>query len=134
MNDQGTQSWLESLAAEDFCYLTTTGRRTGNPHTIEIWFAVHADRLYMMAGSGDRADWVRNLQHDPRVRVRVGQGEPSAHNTREGHARVINARKEPELDARIRRLLAGKYQGWHEDQPLSQWAQTALPVEVRFDG
>lgn len=133
MSDEGKQVRLESSAAEDFCYLTTTGRRTGNPHTIEIWFAIHGGRLYMMSGSGDRADWVRNLQQDPRVRVRVGQREPRAHNTYEGHARVVSARKEPELDALIRRLLAGKYQGWHDGQPLSQWAQTALPVEVQFD-
>ena len=32
--------WLRQHAADDFCYLTTTGRRTGNPHEIEIWFAV----------------------------------------------------------------------------------------------
>ena len=29
------------LAALDFCYLTTTGRTTGETHRIEIWFAAH---------------------------------------------------------------------------------------------
>jgi hypothetical protein len=28
------------LADEEFCYLTTTGRVTGRPHEIEIWFAL----------------------------------------------------------------------------------------------
>ena len=30
-------------ADDDFCYLTTTGRVTGEPHEIEIWFAVDGD-------------------------------------------------------------------------------------------
>jgi hypothetical protein len=29
---------------EAFCYLTTTGRRTGRAHTIEIWFALDLAR------------------------------------------------------------------------------------------
>jgi hypothetical protein len=28
------------LAAADYCYVTTTGRVTGNPHTIVIWFVL----------------------------------------------------------------------------------------------
>src|SRR5215210_3089845 len=31
---------LRGLAEENFCYLTTTGRITGRPHEIEIWFAL----------------------------------------------------------------------------------------------
>jgi len=42
-----------------YVYLTTTGRRTGRPHTIEIWYAVQDGRIYLMAGGRDRADWVR---------------------------------------------------------------------------
>ena len=30
-------------AAEQYCYLTTTGRVSGRPHEIEIWFAVGPD-------------------------------------------------------------------------------------------
>jgi hypothetical protein len=31
---------IDALADESFCYVTTTGRRTGNPHSIEIWFGL----------------------------------------------------------------------------------------------
>src|ERR1051325_2737939 len=41
-------------APPDSCYLTTTGRTSGNPHTIEIWFALHGDRVYLLAGGGDQ--------------------------------------------------------------------------------
>ena len=46
----------DALAALDYCYLTTKGRRSGSPHTIEIWFALHGDVVYLLAGgSGDES-------------------------------------------------------------------------------
>ncbi|MGH2354184.1 MAG: nitroreductase family deazaflavin-dependent oxidoreductase [Chloroflexota bacterium] len=119
--------WLSRLAGEAYCYLTTTGRRTGNPHTIEIWFAAHDGRLYLLCGSRHRSDWVRNLKRNPQVQVRIG-GE-----TRTGQAQVVDAEADPEEDALARRLLAAKYQNWREGQPLSAWARTALPVVIGFD-
>ncbi len=35
---------------EQFCYLTTTGRKTGRPHTIEIWFGFANDTFYLLSG------------------------------------------------------------------------------------
>ena len=123
-------AWLQRHAAEDFCYLTTTGRKSGKPHEIEIWFAVDdqgAPAMYMMAGGRDRADWVRNLRKTPQVTVRIaGQTNP-------GRARVIDAAAEPDLDARVRRLVADKYQEWESGRELSGWARTALPVEITFN-
>jgi deazaflavin-dependent oxidoreductase (nitroreductase family) len=55
-----------------FCYLTTTGRRTGRPHEIEIWFTAVDTSLYLISGGRDRSDWVKNLQVEPRASVRVG--------------------------------------------------------------
>jgi deazaflavin-dependent oxidoreductase (nitroreductase family) len=115
--------WLSRRADDSFCYLTTMGRRTGRPHTIEIWFAVDGGRLYMLSGGRNRSHWVRNLQAQPPVQVRLGQ------ETHSGIARVVD---DPAEDALARRLLAAKYQGWREGTPLSGWAQTALPVAVEF--
>ena len=53
-----------------FCYLTTTGRITGRPHRIEIWFALHEGGVYLLAGGRDDADWVRNLRASPDVHTR----------------------------------------------------------------
>ena len=120
-------AWLEPRAAEDFCYLTTVGRRTGKPHEIEIWFAVLDGRLFMMAGGRMRSDWVRNLIRTPGVSVRI-RGE-----TRRGTARVLDEEGEPELDARVRRVVSEKYGEVEADGSLSRWGKTALPVEVSFD-
>jgi deazaflavin-dependent oxidoreductase (nitroreductase family) len=113
---------FERLADQDFAYLTTTGRRTGKAHTIEIWFSLQDGRVYMLSGGGDHADWIQNLKTAPQVRVRIGT------QTATGTARVLRAgTKEDEL---ARRLLDGKYQGWREGQRLSGWARTALPVAI----
>ena len=45
------------LADEQYCYLTTTGRVTGRPLEIEIWYALEGAPLYMLSDS-DRSDWV----------------------------------------------------------------------------
>ena len=110
---------LSCLVEEDFCYLTTTGRITGRPHTIEIWFAIGGEILYMLSGGRDRSDWVKNLRRDPEVTVRI------ADERFEGRARVV---ENPEEDTLARRLLVEKY----EQNPgsLSNWRRTALPVAV----
>jgi len=111
---------LESRAAEAFCYLTTTGRVTGRPHTIEIWFALNGRTLYMLSGNGPRhrADWVRNLTKTPAVTVRIGDSEFA------GVGRVV---KDGEEDDHARRLLLEKYKPTYSGD-LSEWGRTALPV------
>src|SRR2546430_5228522 len=109
---------FERLAGEDFAYLTTTGRRSGRAHTVEIWFALHGGRLYILSGGSDRADWVRNLRNDPTVRVRIGTRSTSA------KARVLRPGT-PE-DQIARELLDRKYQGMRDGKRLSGWARAAL--------
>jgi deazaflavin-dependent oxidoreductase (nitroreductase family) len=109
-----------SLASESYCYLTTTGRVSGDPREIEIWFGLDGDTLYMLSGGRDRSDWVRNLIREPEVRVRLGD------RIFEGSARIISNSDE---DARARYLLLEKYgPGYGGD--LSEWGETALPVAV----
>jgi deazaflavin-dependent oxidoreductase (nitroreductase family) len=110
---------LGALADEDFCYLTTTGRVTGRPHTIEIWFAIDGQTLYMLSGGRDRSDWVKNLRRTPEVAVRI------ADEHLEGHARVVEEAEEDEL---ARQLLVEKYE--RRPGSLSNWLRTALPVAV----
>ncbi len=117
-------SSLSADASEEYCYLTTTGRRSRQPHTIEIWFAVDRGVVYMMAGGRDSSDWVRNLIADPAVRLQIGEHDWDA------RARVLDAGTEE--DARVRRLLRGKYANASDD--LVSWARTALPVALEVTG
>ncbi len=112
---------FERLGHEDFAYLTTTGRRTGKHHTIEIWFALHDGTLYLLSGGGDSADWVRNLRKTRAVRVRIGS------RTVDAKAREVKA---PDEDALARQLLDEKYMSWKPGKRLSSWARNALPVAI----
>lgn len=112
---------MPDLSAESFCYLTTRGRVTGRPHEIEIWFSLIPETrtLYMLAGSGDRSDWVKNLRRDPAVTVRI------AGEALKGEARLV---EDAEEDALARRLLVEKYE--RSPGSLSDWRRRALPVAV----
>ncbi len=109
-----------ALADEDYCYLTTVGRRSGRPREIEIWFGLDGETLFLLSGGRDRSDWVRNLRADPRVSVRI------ADRVMEGRARIVD---DPEEDQRARTLLVDKY-GPRYSGDLSSWRADALPVAV----
>ena len=112
---------LSKLASQDFCYLTTTGRVTGQPHEIEIWFGARGNSLYLLSGGGHDSDWVRNLLKKPDVTVRI------AHYVFSATARLVT---EPEEETAARYMLAEKYQEWEEGRTLSEWARSALVVGV----
>jgi deazaflavin-dependent oxidoreductase (nitroreductase family) len=112
---------LDALAGEQFCYVTTKGRRTGKPHEIEIWFGLEGSTLYMLSGGRDRSDWVRNILADSNVTVRIGAREFS------GVGRALEAGTEE--DALARRLLLEKYSVTYSGD-LTDWGRTALPVAV----
>jgi deazaflavin-dependent oxidoreductase (nitroreductase family) len=111
---------MDAVIEPDYCYLTTRGRVTGTPHEIEIWFTRDGDTLYLLAGGGEQSDWVRNLQHDPAVTVRIET------TTFAAHARVL----EPDTpeDARARALVHAKYVSADDD--LVAWRERALPVAL----
>jgi len=110
------------LVGLDYCYVTTTGRSSGRPHTIEIWFALQEDRVYLLAGGGEDSDWVKNLRAHPTVGLRLGDRDMLA------HARVV---EDPEEDALARSLLLDKYSGRYQAD-LDEWGVTALPVAIEL--
>ena len=113
---------LHGLAEENFCYLTTTGRVTGKPHIIEIWFELDAHTLYMLSGAKGSSDWVKNIRRLPEVTVRIGD------YSFRGLGRVV---EDPQEDALARKLLLDKYHRSSND--LTRWGRTALPVAVDLD-
>jgi len=110
----------DALAALDHCYLTTKGRRSGSPHTIEIWFALHGDVVYLLAGGSEESDWVKNLRADPTVGLRLGDRDLIC------QGRLVD---DPDEDALSRRLLLDKY-GPRDPDDLTAWARTARAVAI----
>jgi len=108
-------------ADPEYAYLTTTGRRTGRPHRVEIWYRLLGDVVWFIAGEGTASDWVQNLIADAAVTIEIGD------TTLAGTASVDD-QDAPEA----RRALAARYQGWREGQPLSSWATGGMTVSVRL--
>ncbi len=52
--------------------LTTTGRKSGQPRITPLQYEQIDGAYYLGAARGLKADWVRNLQANPNVELRVG--------------------------------------------------------------
>jgi deazaflavin-dependent oxidoreductase (nitroreductase family) len=102
---------LESVAAQQFLYLTTIGRRTGLPREIEIWFVVHDERMYLFAETRETAGWVKNVRRTPNVTVRVGGREIKA------TARVLDPHADRVLWEHVAAIADRKY-GWGDGLPV----------------
>ena len=128
----------DALTKSEEIELVTTGRATGRPHSVRLRFAYEDGAIWLRTGerppapdasgvrrraSADReTDWLRNLEHDPRCRVRLGRGE-------------LEARYEPSTDpvADLRRtveLLRAKYgPEWVADWYVEMGR---IPVKLRL--
>jgi hypothetical protein len=132
-------STQRALAEADELELVTTGRASRQPHTVRLRFVYDDGLIWLRTGerpsapdaSGIRrrtesdrtSDWLRNLEHDPVARVRIGDAE-------------IAARFEPSADpaADLRRaveLLRQKYGAeWVGDWYLDAGR---IPVKLRLE-
>ncbi len=73
--------------------LTTIGRQSGRPRVTPLQYEEDQGVVYVAAARGPRADWFRNIQADPRVKVQIAD-------------RVFEGLAEPILDpARIADFL-----------------------------
>ena len=53
--------------------LETTGRRTGQPRRTPVGNGLREGSFWIVTEHGYAADYVKNIQADPRVRVKVGR-------------------------------------------------------------
>jgi deazaflavin-dependent oxidoreductase (nitroreductase family) len=106
------QSSIENLqSGHSVLYLTTTGRVSGLPRQIEIWFVALGEKLYLLAEHFHRAHWVQNIQRDANVKIRIGQREWRA------TGRVLDPEADREQWELAQELCRKKY-GWGEGLPV----------------
>lgn len=57
--------------------MTTTGRKSGRAHRIEIAFIVLGDEYYITGRPGRGRDWLANLTADPNFTLHLKRGVPA---------------------------------------------------------
>lgn len=62
------------VAPRSYAILETTGRRSGQPRRTPVGHVVDGDTVWIVAEHGRRAGYVRNLQANPRVRIKLRDG------------------------------------------------------------
>ena len=68
--------------------LETIGRRSGKRRRTPVCDGMDGDRFWLVAQRGHRADWVKNIEANPRVRVKVRTA--SGVGWRTGTARLLD--------------------------------------------
>ncbi len=102
--------------------ITTIGRKTNQPHRIEIWFHNLDGRLYITGTPGQRS-WYANLVAHPDFTLHL-----------KGSTRVdLLARATPITDPLQRRtILAGILRKLGEQHDLDAWVAGSPLVEVQL--
>jgi deazaflavin-dependent oxidoreductase (nitroreductase family) len=96
------------VAPRAFALLETTGRRTGLARHTPVGNGLDGDTFWLVAAHGTQADYVRNLQAEPRVRVKVGGSwRPGTAVVLPGDDAAARSRTLPyQWDAALGRLMA----------------------------
>ncbi len=113
-----TTAALERLKRTRTVDLTTIGRRSGLPRTVEIWW-FHVDDRFIITGTPGRRDWLANIRANPHVTISTPFGE--------FHATV----REIDDAAFRRRVFEAPEIGWYASQAdLQRLVDTAPMIEV----
>jgi deazaflavin-dependent oxidoreductase (nitroreductase family) len=55
--------------------ITVTGRKSGRPVSIPVWFVSEDDKLYLLPVKGSDTQWYKNVLQNPSIRVKAGGAE-----------------------------------------------------------
>ena len=93
-------------AVPGIAILETTGRRSGRRRRTPVGAAVDGDTAWIVAEHGRKAGYVRNIEADPRVRIRIGRRWRSgtAHPMPDDDPRA-RQRSMPAMNAAVVRLM-----------------------------
>jgi deazaflavin-dependent oxidoreductase (nitroreductase family) len=61
------------LAPSTHALLETTGRKSGLPRRVPLGNGLRGDQFWIVTEHGRAADYVKNIEKHPRVRVKVGR-------------------------------------------------------------
>jgi deazaflavin-dependent oxidoreductase (nitroreductase family) len=107
--------------------LETTGRRSGRPRVTPVCDCLEDDTFWIIAQDGHSADYVRNIEADPRVRVK---GSLSGRGWRTGTAHVLD-----DDDPAERRRILSRGNRWRRLclQASARMGTSRLTVRIDLD-
>jgi deazaflavin-dependent oxidoreductase (nitroreductase family) len=111
---------LESLRKEKFAYLTTVGRKTGRPHSVQLWFAIGAGKIFL-SHEGDYTDWMKNIARNKRIHIRIGRV------SLEADATIVKDGEPNELG---KTSLYEKYYGPAPKAKVDDWFELSTIIEL----
>jgi hypothetical protein len=114
------QTDASKVADEKYIYLTTRGRKTGNLHTVELWFAMAGKKIYL-SHEGAYTDWMKNILKDSRVEFRMGEIQFK------GNARIAES---GEVFESGKRALYLKYYGKADKDTIDDWFSESTIIEI----
>lgn len=103
---------LTEVGSEKLIHLTTTGRKTGRPHTVELWFAIDGGKIYL-SHEGEETDWMKNIRHNSRVSFVIGNRKLA------GAARYL--RNDTNETEKAKVALYKKYYGKAGKEIIDDW-------------
>ena len=102
--------------------LVTRGRRSGRPHEARVWFAYDEGAVWLRTDA--TTDWYRNLEREPRCRIRV-----------EGHE--LEAERVPLVDTMSAlRLVVSLFRAKYGQEWVADWyvERGRVPVRLQLVG
>jgi deazaflavin-dependent oxidoreductase (nitroreductase family) len=78
-------AWELKLPIPGDALLETTGRRTGQPRYTPVCDGLDGEVFWLVSQRGRHADWVRNLEANPHVRVKARGGPRASWRTGTAH-------------------------------------------------
>ena len=112
---------IEQVKNEKYVYLTTQGRKTRKSHTVELWFALAGDKIYL-SHEGERTDWMKNALMNKKVGVRIGSLNLDA------VARIAEEGSTSREEGK--RSLYEKYYGPTTKDKLDDWFSLSTVIEL----
>ncbi|HLX40882.1 MAG TPA: nitroreductase family deazaflavin-dependent oxidoreductase [Ktedonobacteraceae bacterium] len=114
------QGWI---VGERFMLLTHTGRKSGLPRQTVLEVLQHdkaSDTYYVLAGFGEKSDWLQNVEKTPEVVINVGRRQFRALATHvapeEAELKVLDyAHRNPLAIRVLPRLMGYQLNGTEED-------------------
>ena len=112
---------LGKVASQKLVRVTTIGRKSRNPHTVELWFAVSNGKVYL-SHEGSETDWMKNVVNDGQISFEIG-GKSFT-----GRARLLENGTEEAWEGEV--ALYEKYYGKAAKAIIEDWFSLSRLVAI----